>query len=96
MLENEFQAKLIKELKKEFSGCLILKNDSSYLQGIPDLIILYEEKWAALEVKRSSTSRRRPNQDYYIHKMNNMSYSSYVYPENKDKVLQDLRRHLIS
>ena len=38
--EREFQAKLIKELKEMFKGCLVMKLDSSYIQGIPDLLVL--------------------------------------------------------
>lgn len=92
MLENEFQSKLIKELKKEFPGCMILKNDPTYLQGVPDLLVLYKNKWCALEVKRSATAKHQPNQDYYVDKMNEMSHSAFIYPENKDQVMNDLRR----
>lgn len=93
-LERDFQAKLIKELKTIFKGCMILKNDSEYIQGIPDLIILYKNKWAALEVKRSANSHHRPNQDYYIDIMNEMSYASFIYPENKEEVIYELQQAL--
>lgn len=92
MLENKFQSKLIKELKKEFPGCMVLKNDSSYIQGVPDLLVLYKDKWASLECKRSATAKHQPNQDYYVDKMNEMSHSAFIYPENKDRVLDDLRK----
>lgn len=92
MLENKFQSKLIKELKKEFPGCIVLKNDPTYLQGVPDLLVLYKNKWCALEVKRSATAKHQPNQDYYVDKMNEMSHSAFIYPENKDQVMNDLRR----
>ena len=92
MLENKFQSNLIKELKKQFPGCIVLKNDSSYLQGIPDLSIFYEDKWATLEVKKSGTAKHQPNQDYYVNKMNKMSFSRFIFPENKDEVLTDLAR----
>ena len=36
-LERDFQSKLIKELKNLFIGCIVMKLDSSYIQGIPDL-----------------------------------------------------------
>lgn len=90
MKENDFQARLIKEIKKRFAGCIVMKNDSSYIQGIPDLLILYKNNWAALEVKRSMTSKRRPNQEYYVDKMNDMSFASFICPENKEEVLNDL------
>lgn len=92
MLENKFQSKLIKELKKEFPGCMVLKNDSSYIQGVPDLLVLYKDKWSALEVKKNSAAKHQPNQDYYVDKMNEMSHSAFIYPENKDEVMNDLRK----
>ena len=90
MLESKFQANLIKELKELFPGCIVIKNDSSYIQGIPDLLVLYKDKWASIEVKRTASASRRPNQEYYVNKMNDMSFSRFICPENKDDVLNDL------
>lgn len=90
--ENEFQSDLIKELKKIFPGCMVLKNDSSYCQGIPDWLVLYNNKWAMLECKRSSDASHRPNQDYYIEKLDGMSFASFIYPENKEEVLDELQQ----
>lgn len=90
MKESEFQKSVIEELKDRFPGCMILKNDSSYCQGIPDLIVLWEEHWATLECKRSKNAPHRPNQDYYVEKMDDMSFSSFIYPENRQEVLDDL------
>ena len=90
MLENKFQAKLIKEIKERFPGCVVLKNDSSYLQGVPDLSIFYKDRWAMLEFKQSAKASHRPNQSYYVDKMNEMSFSRFVFPENKDEVLDEL------
>lgn len=95
-LERDFQSKLIKELKVIFDGCIIMKNDPEYIQGIPDLLILYKDKWAALEVKKSERASHRPNQDYYIEKMDNMSFASFIYPENKEEVLYELQQALFS
>lgn len=91
-LERDFQAKLIKDLKNIFKGCIILKNDPSYIQGIPDLIILFEDKWAALEVKKSRTASHRPNQEYYVDLMDGMSFASFIYPENKEEILYELQQ----
>ena len=91
-LERDFQAGLIKELKELFKGCIVLKNDSSYIQGIPDLLILFMDKWAALEVKKSSVASHRPNQEYYVDLMNRMSYASFIYPENKEEILNELQQ----
>lgn len=90
MLENKFQAKLIKELKDMFPGCIVMKNDSAYIQGIPDLLVLYNNKWGSLEVKKTQRAKHQPNQEYYVDKMNDMSFSRFIYPENKDEVLEEL------
>ena len=92
MLERDFQAKLIKELKKIFPGCIVLKNDSGYTQGIPDLLVLYENKWAALECKKNACAKKQANQEYYVGKMDEMSFSRFIYPENKEEVLYDLQQ----
>ena len=92
MKENKFQSKLIKELKIEFPGCMVLKNDANYIQGIPDLLILYKNHWAALECKKHKNAEHQPNQDYYISKMNGMSFARFIYPENKEEILDELQR----
>lgn len=91
MAESTFQDKLRRELEVIFPGCLVLKNDSSYLQGIPDLTIFYKDKWAMLEVKDSKDAPERPNQPYYISLANEMSFGRKIYPENKEEVLHDLQ-----
>lgn len=92
MKENEFQAKIIRRLKQEFPECIVLKNDANYIQGIPDLILLDGERWAALEVKVSSSASIRPNQEYYIDIMNRMSIARFVNPDNLEEVLHDIQR----
>lgn len=90
--ESAFQAQLIKDLKKLYPGCVILKNDSSYIQGFPDLTIFYEDRWAVLECKKSENEPHQPNQDHYVETLNDMSYSSFIFPENKEKVLNELEQ----
>lgn len=90
MLENKFQSNLIKEIKERFPGCIVMKNDSSYIQGIPDLLVLHKNKWASLEVKKNAKAKRQPNQEYYVDKMNDMSFSRFIYPSNKEEVLNEL------
>lgn len=92
MLENKFQANLIKEIKERFPGCIVMKNDSSYIQGIPDLLVLYKNKWASLEVKKNTKASKRPNQEYYVGRMNEMSFSRFICPENKEEVLYELQQ----
>ena len=91
MKESKFQSELKKELKVMFPGCIITKLDSGDIQGIPDLLILYKDKWATLENKRNAKASRQPNQEYYVEKMNEMSFSRFIYPENKDEVLNELK-----
>lgn len=91
-LESRFQAQLIKDLKRLFPGCEILKNDPGYAQGIPDLLVLYNNKWAMLEVKASSTAEERPNQRYYVERFADMSYAAFIFPENKEEVLRELQQ----
>lgn len=90
--ESDFQSDLIKEIKDRFPGCIVMKNDANYIQGIPDLTVLYKNKWATLEDKREKDARHRPNQDWYVDKMNGMSFSAFIYPENKEEVLNEMER----
>ena len=93
MLENKFQANLIKKIKKQYPDCVVMKNDSSYIQGIPDLLVLNRDKWASLECKKSANARHQPNQDYYVDKMNKMSFSRFIFPENENEILEELNTY---
>lgn len=90
--ESKFQKELINELEELFPGCVILKNNPNYIQGIPDLLILYKDHWAMLECKRSESEHHQPNQDYYVGVLGEMSYASFIYPENKERVLDELQQ----
>lgn len=93
-LERDYQAKLIKKIKDQFPGCIVMKNDSSYIQGIPDLLVLYRDRWASLEVKRSATASHRPNQEYYVGLMDGMSFSRFISPDNEKEVLHEMESAL--
>lgn len=90
--EGKFQSSLKKELKEMFPGCVITKLDPNDIQGIPDLLILWKDRWAVLECKRSHDATHRPNQDYYVSLLNDMSFSSFIFPENKEAVLHELQQ----
>ena len=91
-LESGFQDNLKKDLETMFPGCMVMKLDSSYIQGIPDLLVLHNDKWATLECKKNASAKKQPNQPYYVDKMNKMSFSRFVYPENKEEVLHELQQ----
>lgn len=91
-LESKFQKELMDEIRARFPGCVVLKNDSGYIQGFPDWTILYKDKWAVLEAKREKNAAKQPNQLYYVEKLNGMSFSRFVYPENKEEVLRELSK----
>lgn len=93
-LERDYQPKLIKRIEDMFPGCLILKNDSGYLQGVPDLSIFYNDRWAMLEVKNSGKSKRQPNQEHYTERMNDMSFCAFIHPDNEEEVLNALQSAL--
>ncbi len=88
--ENKYQAGLIKRIKERYDGAIVLKNDSSYKQGIPDLTVLYKNKWAALECKRCDDASKRPNQSYYISKMDDMSFARFISPDNEEDILNEM------
>lgn len=93
MKENQFQAKLIKKLQLIFPGCLVLKNDARLKQGIPDLSVFYKDKWAMLECKASAKENHQPGQDQYIDILNKMSIAFFIYPENEEDVINELRKY---
>lgn len=85
--ESAFQSSLIREIKARYPGSIVLKTDANYIQGFPDLLILYKNKWALLECKKDAKAGHQPNQDYYVSKMNDLSFARFIYPENKEEVL---------
>ena len=94
MTENQYQANIIKKLKRLFPGCIIVKTDTGYQQGSTDLLILFREFWAALEVKASIKARVRPNQRYFVKRLDEMSFAAFIYPENEAEVLSALQQAL--
>lgn len=94
MRESTYQAGLIRKISKLLPDCLILKNDSGYMQGILDLTVFYEDRYAMLEVKISADAPHQPNQDYYVEHVNRMSFAAFIYPENEREVLRALQAAL--
>ena len=92
MKESKFQHDLIQDIKTRFPGAIVMKTDPRYIQGLPDLIIFWNERWGALECKQTENASRQPNQEYYVNEMNSMSFARFVYPENKEEVLDEMER----
>lgn len=92
MTERQYQATLVKKLKRTFPGCVLLKNDSSYQQGIPDWTLFYGDKWAMLEVKAEADSPTQPNQEYFVEQLNDMSFAAFIYPGNERSVIDALKQ----
>ena len=88
-LESGFQDRLVNELKNTYPGCMVFKMEQ--FQGVPDLLVLYKNKWATLECKQHARAKKQPNQEYYVGLMNEMSFSRFICPENKEEVLRDLQ-----
>ena len=92
MRESRFQTRFLQRVSEEFAGCVILTPDPRSLQGITDRVILYGNRWVALEFKGSSKASLRPNQAYYVALLNDMSYAAFVYPENEEEVFDAIQQ----
>lgn len=90
--ECDFQSSVINEIYDRIPGVSVTKQDANYMQGIPDLLIIKDSKWAMLECKKSSKASHQPNQDFYVDKFNKMSFASFIYPENRKEVVNGLQK----
>lgn len=91
MNEAQYERELKRRIRDRFPGCEILKNDARRKQGLPDILILFNNTWAMLEVKMANGAME-PNQDYYIEKFNGMSFAAIISPQNEEAVLDDLQQ----
>lgn len=96
LLERDYQRGLIHRIRERLPDCIVFKNDPNYKQGVPDLTVFYNDRWATLEVKKSSRASKRPNQDYYVNQMNEMSFSAFIYSENEEETLDAMERSLLA
>lgn len=92
MLENKFKTKLIKEIKTRFPGSFVFHLDPTEMQGAPDLLVVYKDKWAMLEGKKNAKATTRPNQEYYVDLFNKLSFAQIIFPENAEEVLDEMER----
>lgn len=96
MLERDYQAQLIPRIVNRFGGpdhCRVQINDPNLpgQQGIPDLTVYVDQFWALLEVKASEKSKLRPNQEWWVKKWSEVTFCSFIYPENEEEVLDALQ-----
>lgn len=96
MLERDYQPRLIKRIRQRLPEAMVQKLDTGYQQGMPDLLVLWHDMWAILEVKKARTSTHEPNQDYFVDRLNEMSFSAFIYPENEEAVLDALEQEFKS
>lgn len=92
MLESDFQARVQKKLRIMFPGCIIVKVQTGYIQGIPDRLVIWNDRWAFLEFKKSANAEKQPNQEWYVDKLDKMSFAAFIFPENEEEVLRDLQQ----
>lgn len=91
MRESKFERDTIEEIYERLPGSVVIKNDAARRQGIPDRLVLWQGRWGMLEFKAGPTAEKQPNQEYYVEVFDRMSFASFIYPENKDEVLDALQ-----
>jgi len=90
-LESKFKRDVREEIEALFPGCIIIKGNSSEVQGIPDMLVIWHERYAFLEFKRSANEIHQPNQDWYVGLLDEWSFAAFIYPENKEEILDALQ-----
>lgn len=95
MRESDYQSYLIGQIQELIPGSIVLITDPVQTPGIPDLLVLGPHAgWAVLEVKRSKSARKRPNQDWYVNEWGKIAFSAFIYPENESEILYALQQAL--
>lgn len=92
--EAKLQSKLVAELRG--LGARVIKQDPSIgrQKGIPDLLVLKSGWWGLIECKAHKNSPRRQGQTEWISWADSQSYGRFVYAENYDEVLAELKEIL--
>jgi hypothetical protein len=95
-LESAYKTGLCHRIRERIPGSLVLRLDPSDQQGIPDILVLFNDRWGTLEGKRDAKAPYQPNQPYFVELMNEMSFSAFIYPEIEEEVLHALESALRS
>lgn len=98
--EREIQADLISWLKKLSRNITVLKINvtAGVPQGFPDVLVLYNGGFIAIEVKKGADADFQPNQKYYLARFNNMTHGTALiyYPEIAGFVKAKIKAILLS
>jgi penicillin-binding protein-related factor A (putative recombinase) len=96
-LEKRFENKVRDILKEVPKSYWFMKTAGSSIRGTPDVLGIVNGRFIALELKRTrklSEVRTKTTelQKYKLRLLKDVgAYSSFVYPENLDKILSDIR-----
>lgn len=89
-LESRFQSSVKHELETKYPGCIVRKNPPGQENGFPDLVMYYGPIWAMFECKREKDARKRPNQKWWVERLDEMSFARLIFPENRERVMGEL------
>lgn len=93
MLEKDFKKNFCKSLKRLGCNALQYQQSATTLAGFPDTIVLLPESLVVfLEFKKSKTAKYRPGQKEWKEKLEERGfYHWFVYPENAEQVLEEIK-----
>lgn len=89
-LESTFEKEFCKALRQTLGERYTYTFKLTAAKGIPDRLILYKDKYALLEFKQYKNAKKQPGQETWVGHFDNLAYAAIVYPENAEKVMQDI------
>lgn len=95
VLEKDFKQAFQKRLKKEVHPIAILqyKQDATTIKGFPDTLVILEGVVVFIEYKKSKRAKYQEGQKLWHDRLEAAGhFSFYVYPENTDEVLNEIKR----
>jgi hypothetical protein len=89
--EADLQSKFLSSLRKLGYKCFKQQMNATTRAGTPDAFIFKEGFWGWIEFKQHKNSKARPGQKENVEWAKENSWGSFVYAENKDEVLKELK-----